>query len=117
MTGPLEGTLVVDLTRALAGPHAGMMLGDLLPGVQPQHGVDRARPQVTQRRRGADGADRAGRRPDGELQDREGDAANEPEEFCRRMGRALQHELVNLLRAVPAERAAARYERYRHLGR
>jgi crotonobetainyl-CoA:carnitine CoA-transferase CaiB-like acyl-CoA transferase len=27
--GPLEGTLVVDLTRALAGPHAGMMLGDL----------------------------------------------------------------------------------------
>lgn len=29
MTGPLDGTLVVDLTRALAGPHAGMMLGDL----------------------------------------------------------------------------------------
>ncbi|MDQ4501552.1 CoA transferase [Sinomonas sp. ASV322] len=28
-TGPLEGTLVVDLSRALAGPHAGMMLGDL----------------------------------------------------------------------------------------
>ena len=27
--GPLAGTLVVDLTRALAGPHAGMMLGDL----------------------------------------------------------------------------------------
>jgi formyl-CoA transferase len=27
--GPLEGTLVVDLTRALAGPHAAMMLGDL----------------------------------------------------------------------------------------
>ncbi|WP_422934798.1 CaiB/BaiF CoA transferase family protein [Sinomonas sp. P47F7] len=27
--GPLEGTLVVDLSRALAGPHAGMMLGDL----------------------------------------------------------------------------------------
>lgn len=27
--GPLRGTLVVDLTRALAGPHAGMMLGDL----------------------------------------------------------------------------------------
>jgi len=27
--GPLSGTLVVDLTRALAGPHAGMMLGDL----------------------------------------------------------------------------------------
>src|SRR3954452_15470786 len=58
MTGPLDGVLVVDLTRALAGPHAGMMLGDLgarvikveTPGtgddtrgwgppfVQPQHG-------------------------------------------------------------------------------
>jgi crotonobetainyl-CoA:carnitine CoA-transferase CaiB-like acyl-CoA transferase len=28
-TGPLKGLLVVDLTRALAGPHAAMMLGDL----------------------------------------------------------------------------------------
>ncbi len=28
-TGPLSGTVVVDLTRALAGPHAAMMLGDL----------------------------------------------------------------------------------------
>jgi len=28
-TGALAGTLVVDLSRALAGPHAGMMLGDL----------------------------------------------------------------------------------------
>ncbi|MEV8254285.1 CoA transferase [Rhodoglobus sp. NPDC076762] len=28
-TGPLSGYLVLDLTRALAGPHAGMMLGDL----------------------------------------------------------------------------------------
>ncbi|GAA4664393.1 CoA transferase [Kineococcus glutinatus] len=27
--GPLAGTLVVDLSRALAGPHAGMVLGDL----------------------------------------------------------------------------------------
>lgn len=27
--GPLDGILVVDLSRALAGPHAGMMLGDL----------------------------------------------------------------------------------------
>jgi crotonobetainyl-CoA:carnitine CoA-transferase CaiB-like acyl-CoA transferase len=27
--GPLSGTVVIDLTRALAGPHAGMMLGDL----------------------------------------------------------------------------------------
>jgi crotonobetainyl-CoA:carnitine CoA-transferase CaiB-like acyl-CoA transferase len=29
VSGPLDGVLVVDLTRALAGPHAGMMLGDL----------------------------------------------------------------------------------------
>src|ERR687890_1006225 len=29
MSGSLDGILVVDLTRALAGPHAGMMLGDL----------------------------------------------------------------------------------------
>src|SRR3954471_11522682 len=26
--GPLHGVLVVDLSRALAGPHAAMMLGD-----------------------------------------------------------------------------------------
>src|SRR3954470_10790889 len=29
MTGPLQDLLVVDLSRALAGPHAAMMLGDL----------------------------------------------------------------------------------------
>ncbi|MDQ4053932.1 MAG: CoA transferase [Actinomycetota bacterium] len=29
MTGPLQDVLVVDLSRALAGPHATMMLGDL----------------------------------------------------------------------------------------
>lgn len=29
MTGPLDGITVVDLSRALAGPHAAMMLGDL----------------------------------------------------------------------------------------
>jgi formyl-CoA transferase len=29
VAGPLDDILVVDLTRALAGPHAGMMLGDL----------------------------------------------------------------------------------------
>jgi crotonobetainyl-CoA:carnitine CoA-transferase CaiB-like acyl-CoA transferase len=29
VSGPLSGVLVVDLTRALAGPHAAMMLGDL----------------------------------------------------------------------------------------
>ena len=27
--GPLAGIVVIDLTRALAGPHAAMMLGDL----------------------------------------------------------------------------------------
>jgi crotonobetainyl-CoA:carnitine CoA-transferase CaiB-like acyl-CoA transferase len=29
MPGPLDGIVVVDLSRALAGPHAAMMLGDL----------------------------------------------------------------------------------------
>jgi crotonobetainyl-CoA:carnitine CoA-transferase CaiB-like acyl-CoA transferase len=29
MAGPLDGVLVLDLSRALAGPHAAMMLGDL----------------------------------------------------------------------------------------
>jgi formyl-CoA transferase len=29
LSGPLDGVLVVDLTRARAGPHAAMMLGDL----------------------------------------------------------------------------------------
>jgi crotonobetainyl-CoA:carnitine CoA-transferase CaiB-like acyl-CoA transferase len=29
MSGPLDGLVVVDLSRALAGPHAAMMLGDL----------------------------------------------------------------------------------------
>ncbi|WP_035768721.1 CaiB/BaiF CoA transferase family protein [Arthrobacter castelli] len=42
--GPLGGYLVVDLSRALAGPHAGMMLGDLGARVikveNPQSGDD-----------------------------------------------------------------------------
>ena len=29
MSAPLDGTTVIDLSRALAGPHAGMMLGDM----------------------------------------------------------------------------------------
>ena len=29
MTGPLDGIVVLDMTRALAGPHATMLLGDL----------------------------------------------------------------------------------------
>jgi crotonobetainyl-CoA:carnitine CoA-transferase CaiB-like acyl-CoA transferase len=29
MSAPLDGLLIVDLSRALAGPHAAMMMGDL----------------------------------------------------------------------------------------
>ncbi len=44
------------------------------------------------------------------------DAADEVEAFCRRMGRALQHELVHAIQADPASRFAARLARYRELG-
>ena len=44
MIGPLDDVLVVDLTRALAGPHATMMLGDLGARIvkveAPGHGDD-----------------------------------------------------------------------------
>jgi len=44
VSGPLDDILVIDLSRALAGPHAGMMLGDLGARVikveTPGHGDD-----------------------------------------------------------------------------
>lgn len=43
MPGPLDGLLVVDLTRALAGPHAAMTMGDLgarVVKVEPPQGDD-----------------------------------------------------------------------------
>ncbi len=43
MNGPLDGIVVVDLSRALAGPHAAMMLGDLgarVIKVEPPEGDD-----------------------------------------------------------------------------
>jgi acetyl-CoA carboxylase carboxyl transferase subunit beta len=44
------------------------------------------------------------------------DAADEPEDFCRRMSQAIQHELAVLTRQDPRERLAGRLERYRRLG-
>ncbi|MDT0302590.1 carboxyl transferase domain-containing protein [Streptomonospora wellingtoniae] len=44
------------------------------------------------------------------------DAADEPAEFCARMGAALRHELAALLRADPDRRLASRHARYRRLG-
>ncbi|EWT02829.1 acetyl-CoA carboxyl transferase [Intrasporangium oryzae NRRL B-24470] len=45
------------------------------------------------------------------------DAADEPEDFCRRMSQTIQHELAVLARQEPHERLAARLDRYRSLGR
>lgn len=44
------------------------------------------------------------------------DAADEPEEFCRRVGEALQEELAVLLQQRPPERLQDRLDRYRRLG-
>jgi acetyl-CoA carboxylase carboxyl transferase subunit beta len=44
------------------------------------------------------------------------DAADEPEDFCRRMSQAIQHELAVLAREEPRARLAARLARYRMLG-
>ncbi|WP_449064342.1 carboxyl transferase domain-containing protein [Planomonospora algeriensis] len=44
------------------------------------------------------------------------DAAYEPEEFCRRVGAALQYEIARLLAGDPADRLTARLARYRRLG-
>jgi acetyl-CoA carboxylase beta subunit len=44
------------------------------------------------------------------------DAADEPEEFCRRIGQALEHELLSLLQADTASRIKGRHDRYRGLG-
>ena len=44
------------------------------------------------------------------------DAADEPEDFCHRMGQVLQHELVRLLEAPGVERREQRIARYRRLG-
>lgn len=44
------------------------------------------------------------------------DAADEPEDFCRRMGQVLQHELVRLLEAPAQGRQDERIARYRRLG-
>jgi acyl-CoA carboxylase subunit beta len=44
------------------------------------------------------------------------DAADEPEAFCRRVGAAVEHELVALLDRDDQERVADRLARYRGLG-
>lgn len=44
------------------------------------------------------------------------DAADEPADFCRRMGRALADELYQLMPVPPTERLRRRHRRYRDLG-
>jgi acetyl-CoA carboxylase beta subunit len=45
------------------------------------------------------------------------DAADEPQEFCLRLGRVLGEELAGLLGRDDVERFRSRLHRYRHLGR
>ena len=45
------------------------------------------------------------------------DAADEPVEFCRRLGRVLGEELAGLLGRDDGEGFRTRLQRYRHLGR
>jgi acetyl-CoA carboxylase carboxyl transferase subunit beta len=47
----------------------------------------------------------------------EPDAADEPEDFCARAGRAVEGELTRLLGTEDSERLAARHDRFRTLGR
>ena len=44
------------------------------------------------------------------------DAADEPVEFARRLSAAIARELAGLRRQPPADRYAARLERYRRIG-
>ncbi|MCB9438667.1 MAG: acetyl-CoA carboxyl transferase [Mycolicibacterium sp.] len=44
------------------------------------------------------------------------DAADEPEEFLRRLGDAIATELAGLRTVDPADRMAARFQRYRRIG-
>jgi acetyl-CoA carboxylase carboxyl transferase subunit beta len=44
------------------------------------------------------------------------DAADEPEEFCRRVGEVLRQELSVLLGMPPEQRRELRHLRYRSLG-
>lgn len=44
------------------------------------------------------------------------DAADEPEEFCRRVGEVLQEELAGLLQQTTQDRLRDRLDRYRRLG-
>ncbi|MGH3715513.1 MAG: carboxyl transferase domain-containing protein [Micromonosporaceae bacterium] len=45
------------------------------------------------------------------------DAAAEPDAFCRRVGQAVAYELAQLSGQQPADRYAARLDRYRRIGR